>query len=128
MLHAAKDSLALPVKNHTKKCSQRQEVTKSTPEEELFFILMEKRSSGHRKDNFSITLQWEKPTVEKALYICKIEENIIFCRFSLGSRKPRPSGALKSSAILYICSARDWERSGLLGGIPRVVVQISALL
>ncbi len=26
------------------------------------------------------------------------------------------------------CSARDWERSGLLGGIPRVVVQISALL
>ncbi len=25
------------------------------------------------------------------------------------------------------CSARDWERSGLLGGIPRVVVQISAL-
>jgi hypothetical protein len=26
------------------------------------------------------------------------------------------------------CSAHDWERSGLLGGIPRVVVQISALL
>jgi hypothetical protein len=26
------------------------------------------------------------------------------------------------------CSARDWERSGLLEGIPRVVVQISALL
>jgi hypothetical protein len=26
------------------------------------------------------------------------------------------------------CSARDWERPGLLGGIPRVVVQISALL
>ncbi len=25
------------------------------------------------------------------------------------------------------CSARDWERLGLLGGIPRVVVQISAL-
>ncbi len=27
-----------------------------------------------------------------------------------------------------VCSARDWERSGLLEGIPRVVVQISALL
>jgi hypothetical protein len=26
------------------------------------------------------------------------------------------------------CSARDWERSGLLEGIPRAVVQISALL
>jgi hypothetical protein len=25
------------------------------------------------------------------------------------------------------CSARDWDGSGLLGGIPRVVVQISAL-
>ncbi len=25
------------------------------------------------------------------------------------------------------CSARDWERSGLLGGIPRVLGQISAL-
>jgi hypothetical protein len=26
------------------------------------------------------------------------------------------------------CSAHDWDGSGLLGGIPRVVVQISALL
>jgi hypothetical protein len=43
----------------------------------------------------------EKSTGEM-LCICKIEENIIFCRFSLGSRKPRPSGTLKSSAILYI--------------------------
>ncbi len=25
------------------------------------------------------------------------------------------------------CSARDWDGTGLLGGIPRVVVQISAL-
>jgi hypothetical protein len=30
--------------------------------------------------------------------------------------------------IMYYCSARDWERSGLLEGIPRAVVQISALL
>ncbi len=36
---------------------------------------------------------------------------------------------LKCDDILYVmCSALDWERSGLLGGIPRVVVQISALL
>ncbi len=27
-----------------------------------------------------------------------------------------------------LCSARDWERSGLLEEIPKVVVQISALL
>ncbi len=25
------------------------------------------------------------------------------------------------------CSARDWDGSGLLGGIPRVLVQVSAL-
>ena len=28
---------------------------------------------------------------------------------------------LSGSIILPICSARDWERSGLLGGIPGVV-------
>ncbi len=28
--------------------------------------------------------------------------------------------------FLY-CSARDWDGSGLLGGIPRVLVQISDL-
>jgi hypothetical protein len=33
-----------------------------------------------------------------------------------------------STFELYYCSAHDWERSGLLEGIPKVVVQISALL
>jgi hypothetical protein len=33
---------------------------------------------------------------------------------------------IASHTITY-CSARDWERSGLLGAIPRVVVQKSAL-
>ncbi len=100
--HAARDSLALSKKNHTKKFSQRQEVTKV-----------------HRKGNFSLYLWKRGPlyigkttfllpntVVEKStgemLCICKIEENIIFCRFSLGSRKPRLSGTLKSPAILYI--------------------------
>jgi hypothetical protein len=33
-----------------------------------------------------------------------------------------------AAGVIDTCSTRDWERSGLLGGIPRAVVQISALL
>ena len=33
-----------------------------------------------------------------------------------------------TTGINNTCSARDWERSGLLEGIPKAVVQISALL
>ncbi len=40
----------------------------------------------------------------------------------------RAAKKLYFTSKLESCSARDWERSGLLGGIPRVVVQISALL
>jgi hypothetical protein len=33
----------------------------------------------------------------------------------------------KVNQLIINCSARDWDGSGLLGGIPRVLGQISAL-
>ncbi len=62
--------------------------------------------------------------ISVSIYACCFGANVLESRFKIDV----VIMIICSIVIIINCSARDWEQSGLLGEIPRVVVQISALL